>query len=61
MALALAATAPALSTTDVTRAADKLAVNARPEHVAGELLRCGADLMEARRVVEALQALRDAA
>lgn len=60
MALALAATAPALSTSDVMRAADMLAVNAQPEHVARELVRCGADLMEVRRVVEALEALRDA-
>lgn len=59
MAHALAAMCPPLRTSDVVRAANKLATQARPTSVTSQLLRQGADVMSVRRVVEALQALRD--
>jgi hypothetical protein len=62
MACALAASSPPLKTTDVVQAADRLTVHAKPTRVIGHLLLLhGADLMEVRRVVEALRALRDLA
>jgi hypothetical protein len=60
MAHALAAMCPPLKITDVVRAANELADYRRPTHVIGQLLHRQADLMNVRRVVEALQALRDA-
>ncbi len=58
MAHALAAMCPPLKTTDVVQAANRLAEDGRPTHVIGQLLHQQADLMNVRRVVEALQALR---
>ena len=59
MAHALAAMCPPLTTPDIEHAANRLVVHARSAEVLGLLLRSGADLMRARRVVEALRALRD--
>jgi hypothetical protein len=61
MAHALAAVCPPLKTADVVQAADRLTAHAKPTRVIGHLLLHGADLMEVRRVVEALRALRDLA
>lgn len=60
MAHALAAMCSPLETTDVVHAAAKLTEGASAAYVSDYLLRQGADLMIARRVVEALRALRDA-
>lgn len=59
MARALAATCPPLHATDVVRAADDLALYESATRVTGDLLGLGSDLMSARRIVEALRALRD--
>jgi hypothetical protein len=59
MAHALAAMCPPLRTIDVMRAANKLTTHTGPTTVARQLLHQGADLMGVRRVVEALEALRD--
>ena len=59
MAKALAATAPALTCSDIVHAADQLTLDIGPPHVASELLACGADLLQAVRVIEALLALRE--
>jgi hypothetical protein len=61
MARALAASCPPLKTADVVNVADSLTARAKPTRVIGHLLLHGADLMEVRRVVEALRALRDVA
>ena len=61
MACALAASSPPLRTADVVQAADRLTAHAKPTRVIGHLLLHGADLMDVRRVVEALRALRDLA
>jgi hypothetical protein len=61
MARALAASCPPLKTADVVNVADSLPAHARPTRVIGQLLLHGADLMNVRRVVEALRALRDLA
>jgi hypothetical protein len=61
MACALAASSPPLKAADVVQAADRLTAHAKPTRVIGHLLLHGADLMEVRRVVEALRALRDLA
>lgn len=58
MALALAATAPALTLSNVTHAADQLTVNLPPSLILSDLLRGGANLFEVRTIVEALDALR---
>ncbi|MGI9146074.1 MAG: hypothetical protein ACR2IK_05925 [Chloroflexota bacterium] len=61
MARALSAMCPPLETADVVRAADTLAAaRSQSMHAIDQLLRAGADLMTARRVAEALCALRDA-
>lgn len=60
MPFALAAMCPPLETTHVVEAADKLAEGVEAAYVIDDLLRNGANLMTARRVVEALRALRDA-
>jgi hypothetical protein len=60
MAHALAAMCPPLQITDVVPAANELADYRSPSHVIGQLLHRQTDLMNVRRVVEALQALRDA-
>jgi hypothetical protein len=59
MARALAAMSPPLRKRDVFQAADELTANTKSAHVIRHLLPRGADLMQARRVVEALTALRD--
>jgi hypothetical protein len=59
MARALAATCPPLNPKDVVSAADELAVWTNPVPVISRMLRLGSDLCNARRVVEALRALRD--
>ena len=61
MALALAATAPALTSGAVRHAADQLTDHAEPSRVLRDLLARGANLPEARTVVEALWALHDLA
>jgi hypothetical protein len=60
MVHALAAMCAPLTTTDVVEAADKLTADSHVALVIDRLLRRGADLLTARRVVEALRALRDA-
>jgi hypothetical protein len=60
MAHALAAMCPPLDTSDVMQAADMLTARLGATHVIDRLLRLGVDLLEARQVVEALGALRDA-
>jgi hypothetical protein len=60
MARALAAMCPPLDTTDVTQAAYMLTPHLGASHVIDRLLRRGVDLLEARQVVAALGALRDA-
>jgi hypothetical protein len=57
MAHALAAMCPPLKTRDVMRAANELTAHTKPTHVIEQLLHRKADLLNARRVVEALQAL----
>jgi hypothetical protein len=59
MACALAATCPPLNASDVVSAADELAVWTNPVPVISRMLRRGSNLCNARRVVEALRALRD--
>jgi hypothetical protein len=59
MAHALAAMSPPLESTDVEQAADQLTLHAAEPLVVDGLLRRNLDLLEARRVVEALRALRD--
>jgi hypothetical protein len=59
MAHALAAMSPPLDTADVEHAADKLTMQAGQPVVVDSLLRRNIDLLEARRVVEALCALHD--
>jgi len=59
MAHALAAMSPPLETTDVEQAADQLTMRAAQLVVVDELLRRNLDLLKARRVVEALGALRE--
>jgi hypothetical protein len=59
MAHALAAMCPPLTAPDIVHAANRLMAHARSTEVLGHLLRSGADLMRARRIVEALRALRD--
>jgi hypothetical protein len=59
MAHALAALCPPLKTIDVVRAANTLTTRATPTHVMETLLHQGADLMDVRQVVAALEALRD--
>ena len=59
MAEALAATAPALTCSDVIRAADQLTLDIRPSRVTSDLLECGADLLQAGRVIEVLLVLRE--
>lgn len=59
MAEALAATAPALTRSDIVHAADQLTQHVRPARVADDLLRRGADLLQAGRVIEALLVLRE--
>ena len=61
MAEALAATAPALTCGDVVHAADQLTLDMRPARVADDLLRRGADLLQAGRVIEVLLVLREVA
>jgi len=61
MARALAAMSPPLRKKDVFQAADELTANTKPIQVIRHLLPRGADLMQARTVVEALRALRDIA
>jgi hypothetical protein len=61
MARALAPSRPPLKTADVVGGADSLTAQAKPTRVVGHLLLHGADVMNARRVVEALRALRDLA
>jgi hypothetical protein len=60
MAHALAAMYPPLQPTNVAKAADKLTAGTEKRYVLNDLLRQGVDLMNARRVIEALRALRDA-
>ena len=60
MAAALAATSPPLTAADVTHAAEGLAERFTPTEAVGVLLRHGGNLLQARQVVEALRALRDA-
>jgi len=48
-----------LKTEDVVQGADSLTAHAKPTRVIGHLLLHGADLMNVRRVVEALRGLRD--
>lgn len=59
MACALAAACPPLKARDVVSAADELAVWTNPVPVVSRMLRLGSNLANARRVVEALRALRD--
>jgi len=59
MADALAATAPPLSAADVVLAASELSIETDAARVVGHLLRHDLDLLSARRIVEALRALRD--
>jgi hypothetical protein len=59
MAQALAAMSPPLETTDVEQAADKLTMRTAQPVVVDDLLRRNLDLLKARRVVEALRALRE--
>lgn len=59
MAQALAAMCPPLETTDVEQAADELTRRAGQTLVVDGLLRRDLDLLEARRLVEVLRALRD--
>ena len=61
MARALAAMSPPLRKRDIFQAADELTANTKPIHVVRHLLPHGADLMQVRKVVEALLALRDVA
>jgi hypothetical protein len=61
MARALAAVCPPLKTADVVQVADSLTAHAKPTRVIGRMLLPGADLMQVRRVVAALRALRDVA
>jgi hypothetical protein len=61
MARALAATAPALTGSDVMHAADQVTVDTRPSRVLSDVLRGGTNLVEVRTVIEALHALRAAA
>ena len=61
MARALAASCPPLKTADVVNVADSLTAHAKPTRMIGQLLLHGADLLNVRRVVEALRALRDLA
>jgi hypothetical protein len=61
MARALAAMSPPLRKSDVFQAADELTANIKAAHVIRHLLPCGADLLQARRVVEALRALHETA
>jgi hypothetical protein len=49
-----------LHITDIVQAPNELADYRNPMHVIDQLLHQHADVMNARRVVEALQALRDA-
>jgi hypothetical protein len=60
MARALATMCPPLKTRDVVQAADKLTARIGATYVVDHLLRQGADLMQVRRVVETLGALREA-
>ncbi len=61
MARALAAMSPPLRKRDVFQAADELTANTETTQVIRHLLPRGADLMQVRKVVEALRALRDIA
>jgi hypothetical protein len=61
MARALAAMSPPLRKRDIFQAADELTANTKPIQVVRHLLPRGADLMQVRKVVEALLALRDVA
>jgi hypothetical protein len=60
MAQALTTMFPPLETADVVRAADALAAAGAPPGVVDQLLQQGANLMQARQIVEALAALHDA-
>ena len=60
MARALAAMSAPLAPAQVAHAADELMTDMGTAPATNHLLRQGADLMTARRVVEALRALRDA-
>ena len=60
MAHALTTMFPPLETTDVVQAADTLAAGSSATRVVDHLLRQGADVLQARQIVEALDALRDA-
>ena len=60
MAAALAATSPPLTPADVTHAAEGLAERITPIQAIDVLLSHGGNLLQARQVVEALRALRDA-
>ena len=60
MAAALAATSPPMTAVDVTRAAEGLAERSTSVQAVDVLLRRGGNLLQARQVVEALRALRDA-
>jgi len=61
MARALAAMSPPLKKKHVFQAADELTSNTDTINVIRHLLPSGADLMQVRKVVEALRALRDIA
>lgn len=61
MARGLAAICPPLTSADVRRAAEKLAVSQKPSPIIDNFLQLGADLMLGRQVVEALGALHEIA
>ncbi len=61
MAHALAAMSPPLKPSDVERAADRLTLLAGQPQIVDGLLRRNVHLMKARRIVEALGALRELA
>ena len=60
MAQALTTMFPPLEAADVVQAADTLAATSGASSVVDQLLRQGADLMQARQIVEALAALHNA-